>query len=51
MIKKIKSEALAGNFNQMRINFAGRVKNFHNLKLRGILRIGLFKWKEIGGGE
>jgi hypothetical protein len=27
---------------------AGRVKNFHNLNLRGTLGIGLFKWREIG---
>ena len=49
MVKEIKSETFAVNWGKMWINFAGRVKNFHNVNLGEILGIGLVKWREIGG--
>jgi hypothetical protein len=51
MVKKIKSDLLAVNSGKMLKNFAGRVKNFHNLNLNGILGIGLVKWRGIGWGS
>jgi hypothetical protein len=50
MVKEIKSEWFVVNQSKIRINFAGRVKNFHNVDLWGILGAGLGKWREIGWG-
>jgi len=48
MVKEIKTEWFVVNQSKMLINFVGRVKNFHNVDLKGILRIGVIEWKGIG---
>ena len=50
MVKEIKSERFVVNQSKIRINFAGRVKNFHNLSSNGVLEAGLVELREIGWG-
>lgn len=50
MVKKIKSEWLAVSSSKMWTNFAGAVKNLHNVDLKEILGIELSRWREIGWG-
>ena len=45
---QIKLEYLAVNCNKVLINFTSRVKNFHNVDLRGGSKDLTGKWKEIG---
>jgi len=49
MVKKIKTEWLPVNQSKILINFAGVVKNFHNVALRGIFRIETGDWREMRG--